>query len=288
VLLRTHFTARSRRDECRARVLDRLMCLSDGAPDLLQLLDECDCGVENFNDIADLLLEMPEIVMFPREFVAPDEKPDPRLLFVSPCNNEERIESPFKWDVLDRTKKIVYCSLGSQSGLMAAKRHQIFQLLAEVMALLPYYQLIVARGKGNDASTLTTSGNIVVTEWVPQIALLKAVNVMVTHAGPGTVRECIAAEVPMLVTPLMRDQFACAEAVVAHGMGIRAEIGSVTPSHLAESVERLAGDIEFRQRVCDMREVFARTGGWTTVVSVIEELARTGVHRLTSIEAGLL
>lgn len=48
-------------------------------------------------------------------------------------------------------------------------------------------------------------------DWVSQSSVLDRADLMINHGGIGTVKECLAKGVPMIVFPLMRDQFSCAE-----------------------------------------------------------------------------
>ncbi len=79
----------------------------------------------------------------------------------------------------------------------------------------------------------------VVARHLPQVALLRHTDVLVTHGGNGSVTEAVAAGVPMVVLPFSTDQFAGAAAIERGGFGHVLAPNGVTPEELVAAVERL-------------------------------------------------
>lgn len=97
--------------------------------------------------------------------------------------------------------------------------------------------------------------------FVPHDAVLPYADLVITHAGHGTVMAALSAGVPLVCLPMGRDQPAVAERVTHHGLGVSLHPGSdrdalrtaitkvpATPSYRA-AARRLAAGIEPADRV---------------------------------------
>lgn len=77
--------------------------------------------------------------------------------------------------------------------------------------------------------------------FVPQVALLPQVDVVVTHGGNNTVQECLASGRPMVVLPFGADQRENASRVERLGVGAGLDAASFTPQSLQHAVLRARG-----------------------------------------------
>ncbi len=116
-------------------------------------------------------------------------------------------------------KKIVYCSLGSQSYCYDNGR-AFFLRVMNAFEDLEGYQLILSIG-GNPAAEdlLSAHGDMIVIRYAPQLDILGRATLMITHGGLNSIKECIYLGVPMLVFPGLYDQFDNAARVLYHGLG---------------------------------------------------------------------
>jgi zeaxanthin glucosyltransferase len=143
---------------------------------------------------------------------------------------------------------IVYCSLGTvtfdEIPVCIRFFHQIFQ----VAAALPSAFFIVNIGKNLDVSLLKANqSNVAVFDSLPQQVLLPHVQLMINHGGINSIKECIAAEVPMLVYPLSLkwDQPGCGARVAYHNIGLRGNIRSDGVGSITNKVSKVLADREF-------------------------------------------
>ena len=216
-------------------------------------------GLRSFRDLVDLLLPIPELVLLPREFDLPQLARDPDVTYVGGGVDLARAEEPFPWEALDGRLPLVYCSLGSQADLQPEAARGFFRCVAEAAAARPDLQFVLSTGKGfAPADFPACPPNLYRSDWVPQLTVLGRAGAMVNHAGAGTVKECIVKGVPMVVLPLMRDQFDCARRVVYHGLGVEGDLKHLTAASLLSNLDAVMGDPGFRQRVGAMRECFLR------------------------------
>lgn len=72
------------------------------------------------------------------------------------------------------------------------------------------------------------SDKILISQWIPQLQVLKFTDLMITHGGLGTYKECVDAGVKMLVAPinLELDQLGNAARIEANGYGKRISLNS--------------------------------------------------------------
>lgn len=111
-------------------------------------------------------------------------------------------------------------------------------------------QIVAALGEVPVRALVTTAGhphprgplppNVAVAGFVPHAALLPHTDVVVTHAGLGTVAAALAAGVPLVATPIARDQHLNTRRVEAVGAGVGVE--DPTPGAVAAAVGRVLGE----------------------------------------------
>src|SRR5690554_483781 len=111
------------------------------------------------------------------------------------------------------TGKIIYCSLGTVTFHNLKLCHGFFERIIKVAVKNPQWHFILNVGKHYDINTLSaTPQNLSVFVHVPQRQLLSKVAIMINHGGINSIKECLSANVPMVVYPLSFkwDQPGCA------------------------------------------------------------------------------
>ena len=96
--------------------------------------------------------------------------------------------------------RTVYCSFGTLSGL---NRKQVIAFLPKLIAAVQgeNIMLVIATG-GMNHNLDISSDTVFVLPQVPQLDMLSLSDLMITHGGHNSVKECLQAGVPMLVYPL--------------------------------------------------------------------------------------
>lgn len=123
------------------------------------------------------------------------------------------------------TKTLIYCSLGSM-----ASRYEngppFINAVIEVFRQNPQWHLLISLGGINREELLLENLplNVTVYDFAPQREILQYASLVITHGGHGTIKECIAAGVPMIVFPCSYDQHGNAARVTFHEIGIRSTI----------------------------------------------------------------
>jgi UDP:flavonoid glycosyltransferase YjiC (YdhE family) len=144
-------------------------------------------------------------------------------------------------EVLDRLpySRTVYVTLGTtyntRPGVLES---MISALYGEEL------NVVVTIGRNGDRERFGPQPEHVrIEHFVPQERLLPHVDVVVCHAGSGTVLGALAHGVPLVVSPLATDQFDMAAQITDAHVGLRAE---AHPPAIREAVHRVLADSSFR------------------------------------------
>ena len=144
--------------------------------------------------------------------------------------------------------------------------------------------VVVTTGPSIDPSEVTPAENTVVLAELPHGPILHRVDVVVTHAGHGTVLSALTAGVPLVCMPMGRDQHDVTRRVVAVGGGVEVDPGEVRPKLLA-AVQRVIGDRRFAERTAELARSIAGHGGVEEALDLIERCAREREPRHSSDDA---
>jgi len=167
---------------------------------------------------------------------------------------------------------VVLAAFGSNVRSLLAADSRLAAITVEALGSLGV-RAVVALG-GDDAVASWTGprpDNVELAGFVPQRALLAAVDVFVTHAGFGSARESLSAGVPMVAVPLFADQPANAGRIRELGVGIEVDAAGLTAEGLAAAVERVLGDPAYRSAALGFRGDIAELPPITDFVRLLED-----------------
>ena len=195
--------------------------------DLSKLIDRRNCFYRGLRGVKVLVLA-PRSLEFPHKLLKPNEY----YLDVPIDRNEEHLFSRQYIDFASESKvlktegkKIIYCSFGTLGYINEKRVTKFAHLLFSILEREKNWHLIFSTG-GIRFERIPR--NVVLFDQVPQLSLLKNCNLMITHGGLTSIKECIQNGVPMLVYPLNEkvDQKGNAARVNFHGLGLRGNISS--------------------------------------------------------------
>lgn len=215
--------------------------------------------------------EVPEFLLFPREFDFPRPLA-PNQHHVATALHRERsggsVDFGFAktWSRFcaerDNATPIVYCGFGS-----AAWRYKgalpLLKMLITLTRRCPWNLVVAAGVLARELKELPTTPNVLVCETVPQLGVLAQSDLMINHGGMNSIVESIAAGVPMLVCPGMKDsdQPGNAARVCFHGLGESFNPPWEGRGRLREKISLLLSNPRYRQRVGTMRSAILRSDG---------------------------
>jgi UDP:flavonoid glycosyltransferase YjiC (YdhE family) len=149
------------------------------------------------------------------------------------------------------------------------RQDELLEVILDALADIPVRGLVTTAGQV-DAGSLPHPKNVTIAEYVPHTAVLGATDVMVTHAGLGSIASALTAGVPLVCTPISRDQFVNAERVSEAGAGI-ALSGAPTAHDVATAVQKALTDASYRDGARAISDASCAEGG---AARAVEELVR--------------
>ncbi len=148
--------------------------------------------------------------------------------------------TPFPWEWLAGDRPVVLVTLGTVNWRAGAR---FFAVAAEALGLLDVQVVMAAPPE----VVPDPPDNVLVVPRVPQVAVLRRVDLVVCHGGHNTVCEALAAGVPLVVAAVRDDQPFVADQVVRAGAGARVRFGRVTVADLRAAVGTVLGDPGYRE-----------------------------------------
>jgi len=206
---------------------------------------------------------------------------------------EQRADGAQDWrSGLDLTRTLVYCNTSTLLPDSGERVRAATRGAGRIVAGMPRYldavigafherparQLLVACGGFADTyASASLPAHIRLLRSVPQLEVLRHADLVITPGGPGTVRECVAAGVPMLTFPIGTDQFGNAARVQHFGAGLDGgDFRDVTQERVARLVERALGDAALRNSVAEIKaRVVDRETEWLMLRAFVQR--HTGV-----------
>lgn len=145
-------------------------------------------------------------------------------LCVEKKDNIDLKEKEKLFNFANSNNPIIYCCLGTMSErYLNAER--FMEAVIKLFEKNPQWNLILSLGKkGEVIERDKDAGNINVVDFVPQLDILPYVDLVITHGGYSTIKECIYTGVPMLVFPCSYDQHGNATRVQYHKIGLKSNL----------------------------------------------------------------
>ena len=157
----------------------------------------------------------------------------PHTFLGSAVREEPRDAQVEAWLAADEGS-VVYVSLGS----FLSARSDVLALIADALRRLDV-RVALATGSAPVEELGPLPQAWLVREFLPQVRLLAASSVAVTHGGNNSVTEALTAGVPLLVLPFSTDQFAGAAAIERTGVGVCLDPNATTSGDIADAVRHL-------------------------------------------------
>jgi MGT family glycosyltransferase len=260
-----------------------LLRLRGSGMDFFNLAKKSDPTARRLADIAVKFLAMRELILCPKELdlPRPDWRNEQEVFYVEPSIELSRgRQDDFPWDKILPDRRLLYCSLGSQSQIIG--RDAVLRFLsatATAATRLPGWQLVMATGLLNPEEIPGLPADAVAARWVPQIPILERASLMITHGGLGTIKECIFHGVPVVVFPLLSDQPENSRRIAHHGLGLFGDFKQASPDEIASLVQQVGENPSFRDNMSRMRQAFRVAeesgAGVQRIEEILERKART-------------
>jgi UDP:flavonoid glycosyltransferase YjiC (YdhE family) len=181
--------------------------------------------------------------------------------FVGPIREPVALDP---WPRSSPDRPFVLVSLSS----MFQGQESTLRNICEAVSVLPI-EVLVTTGRGIAPNALSVSGGVEVRSFVPHDAVLPSVDLVVTHAGFGTLMYSAGAGKPTLCLPNGRDQNDNAARVEALGLG-RTLSPDALPAAISSAVMEMLGDETLRAASRSFASGVSRFGELTRAADLIE------------------
>lgn len=255
--------------------LSRIYKMSGEVSDcLINFIVENKLKVKNSQEFIAPLNEIKELIECPEELGFPGINRGSNVYYNFSANFSTAGDDDFIKN-LPRGKKIVFLSMGSLIFHNYAKSMKIYKKFLDCMRLnkLPGVHLIISLGKYIKSHELgEIPGNVSVFDWVPQTKLLQYTDLIITHAGLGSVKEALYWQVPIIANPLAYDQPYNATLIEHHKLGCIIDIEKATLAELKGKITGILEDDTIKKNVARMSQIFRKKDKEKNGVKVIEAL----------------
>lgn len=148
------------------------------------------------------------------------------------------------------------------------------QTVLGALAGLDVGVLVTVGPQGDPGALGTLPARVRVERYVPQTLVLPHCDVVVSHAGSGTVLATLALGLPQICLPQGADQFLNAAAVALAGAGITLAPDEAGPGAIRDAVVRLLAEASFAGAAHRVGESIASMPSPDEVAAVLETLPR--------------
>ena len=196
------------------------------------------------------------IVFSSRYFQPYESHFDDSYLYVGPEIDTERQEEPLTISKADG-QRLIYIAVGTvyQANLRFFQR--CMQAFTDQR-----FEVIMSVGRAVDPAELgPIPENFTVSQYVPQLAVLQAADVFITHGGMNSISESVFFQVPMIVVPNTIEQAMNAARVEQLGAGLYLEPNQLTVEKLQYAVETVLGEPGIVSGIKRIQESFSDAGG---------------------------
>lgn len=185
----------------------------------------------------------------------------------SPLRPDERLPD---WVAgLPDDRPLVYASLGTVFHRIPGRLEAILEGLARVEC-----SVVVSVGADTPPDRFPPQPpHVRLAAHVPQPLLLECCDLFVTHGGMNSVREALAAGVPMVVAPVVMDHPYNAARCAALGVARSLPDGDVSPEALAAACREVLAGPEYRRRARAVQRAILALPPLDQLVRDVEALA---------------
>ena len=194
---------------------------------------------------------------------------DDTYVYVGPTIETDRREEPMTIHKAP-DQKLIYIAVGTV--YKAA-----LDFFRTCMAALddPAYAVIMSVGKAVDPADLgPIPENFTVAQYVPQLQVLQAADLFVTHGGMNSINEAVTFDVPMIVVPNTIEQSINAARIEQLQCGRYLDHAQLTVDTLRTTVRALLADPDVADGLARLRASFDAAGGTQQAADAIEAFNR--------------
>ncbi|MEU3985439.1 macrolide family glycosyltransferase [Streptomyces sp. NPDC026672] len=249
----------------RAQMWDReYPVMAEGARVFVEFLGEHGIGLEQMGRYGTEWDEH-NLVFLPRDFQIEGDSFDERFAFVGPTVAEA---GAGLWSPPADGRRTALVSLGTESG-----DREFFRTCAQAFDA-DGWQVVMTLGRGADRSALEPlPAHVEVHEWLPHPAVLPHADVLVCHAGMGSLMEALYFGTPVVAIPRAHELGLSARRLEELGVGRSVPRPGLDAETLSRTVTDLLADPRTPAGLERMRKAVREAGGAVRAADLVENWA---------------
>jgi MGT family glycosyltransferase len=178
----------------------------------------------------------------------------------------------------------IYITLGTEANSEPGIYPYVLQTIIAGLRDLPL-NLIVTLGRDKDPADFGAQpSNVHIERYIPQSLLLPHCDLVLMHGGTNTLLQTFDAGLPVVITPLIADQFFNAEITLTLQLGQvvqtwhpqqpgQLDLELLTPTVIHGAVEEVLGNSVYRQNVAQLQAEMHALPGQQYAVHLVEKVA---------------
>lgn len=167
----------------------------------------------------------------------------------------------------------VYVTLGTEVNKEPELYPSVMQTIITGLRDVPI-NLIVTLGRDKDPADFGPQpANVHIERYIPQSLLLPHCDLMVMHGGSNSILAALDIALPLVVVPLIADQFFNARVVHRLRLGQVVDREQLTPASIRAAVEEVLANPIYRQNVGRLQAEMAALPDQQVAVQLVERLA---------------
>ncbi|MER5409952.1 macrolide family glycosyltransferase [Streptomyces sp. NPDC002769] len=264
----------------RAQMWDRAdPVMAKGAGVLIEFMGEHGIGLDEMSRYGTEWDEH-NLVFLPRDFQIEGDTFDDRFAFVGPMVTEAPAG---RWSPPADGRRTALVSLGTESG----DRGDFFRTCAQAFDPASWH-VVMTLGHGADRAQLgPLPPHVEVHEWLPHPAVLPHADVLVCHAGMGSLMEALYFATPVVAIPRAHELGLSARRLEECGVGRTLSRTGLDADILADTVNGLLTDPRTPAALRRMRAAVRDAGGAARAADTLEGWAARHRRHRTGRPAGI-
>ncbi len=162
-------------------------------------------------------------------------------------------ESLPEWVAQLPAQPTVYATLGTEVGTEAEFYPSVLQTIIAGLRDAPINLIVTLGRTGDPADFGPQPANVHIERYIPQSLLLRHCDLLVMHGGSNSLLAVLDIGLPMVVVPLIADQFFNAHIVQSLGLGQVIQQAQRTPADIRAAVDAVLTNPRYRQNVARLQ-----------------------------------
>ncbi|URZ07699.1 glycosyltransferase [Clostridium felsineum] len=158
-------------------------------------------------------------------------------------------------------------------GTVFNNKPKVFKKILSGLEKENYQVIVSAGGAYNKLIKYNFNNNILIFKRVPQLEILKKVDIVISHGGNNTINETLAAGKPIIVIAIGGEQGDNASKIQYLNVGKRINISNFSSNEVLEKVKSIFADSIYKQNAERIRKIISKTDGVSTSVKLISSVA---------------